>query len=814
MYRSHLILAWRNLLKHKAYALINLLGLTLGISCSLLVLLYIFDELSYDKHFPDADQIYRLNYQYKNEIYAITGFVNWWDADKDEQLLKVAAFKEIKGVESVAQFNATHGATMEKQPVYLNLQKSGSKEEKFTEKEVLLSNTGEDLYDIFQWEILYGSKENSFSKPYAAILSRATAERYFGENWNSKIRDQTLSWKEKDYPVTAVIENDDNNTHFSFDVILLTPEIPSWGAYVYFQLSPSASLHDVSIAVNEQLELVEPSIQDDPDEKGSYLQEVSDIHFSDNILFELSPSGDIQYVYIFGVIGLIILSITVTNYINLSVALYSRRKSEIGMRKVMGAARVSITWQFLSEAILLCAISLPLSLLLLELGIPYFNQIMDLELENQFVQSLSSFMLVLLFTIIVGLISGLYPALLLSGKNVLDLIRNQTGGIKERFALRRVMFVFQFTLLIALGSATILVNRQLNFINHKNLGFRKEGIVTFNPISSSNYQRIKNRLLRYPQFSQIGQGMVPGLEMSDNTSYKISGSETVHDNAGFWDMDWDAVKVLGIDISDISEETAPDEVIILNQASASNLQQQIGAEDKNELLGRSIMTHLEYQNEEGSYGKEYVVGGFVEELHLLSLKEKISPMLIKIDKTPDMVYWVILKVDAEQLSESLAILREVYADIVQDTPLEISFLENSLQHLYEQEQRVASLSFYLSIIAVVIATLGLMSMSAYLVSLRTREIGIRKVMGASVLELLMLLSKEFIFLVGVATVIATPFAYIFINRWLSDFAYRIDVNIWIFLFTGFICLIVAVAVVILQTIKTANKKPAITLKAD
>lgn len=814
MYRSHFILAWRNLLKHKAYALINLLGLTLGISCSLLVLLYIFDELKYDQHFPEAESIYRLNYQYKNDTYAITGFVNWWDADKDEQLLKVSAFKDIKGIEKVAQFNATHGATMDKQPVYLSLQKNGNREEKFTEKEVLLSNTGKELYDIFQWELLYGNQENSFSNPYAAILTRATAERYFGKEWEGRIREQTLNWQENEYPITAVIENEAENTHFSFDVILLTPQIPSWGAYVYLKLSPTASLHDVNVAVNEQLELVEPSIKENPDEKGSYLQPISDIHFSRSILFELSPPGDTQYLYIFGVIGLIILSITVTNYINLSVALYSRRRSEIGMRKVMGAPRESITWQFLAEAILLCTISLPLSLLLLEFCIPYFNQIMNLELENLFINSFGSAFLVLLFTIIVGLISGLYPALLLSGKNVLDLIRNQTGGVKERFALRRVMFVFQFTLLIALGSATILVNRQLNFINHKNLGFHKEGIVTFNPVSSENYQRIKNRLLRYPQFTQIGQGMVPGLEMSDNVSYKLSGSETVHDNAGFWEMDWDAVKVLGIDISDVNESNAPNEVIILNQASAINLQEQLDIDDKDELLGRNVTSHLEYQNEDGSYGNEYVIGGFVEDLHLLSLKEKISPMLIKVDKNPDMVYWVILKVDADQLSESLNILREEYADVIPDIPLEINFLETSLQQLYEQEQRVASLSFYLSIIAVVIASLGLMSMSAYLVSLRTREIGIRKVMGASVIELLMLLSKEFIFLVGVATVIATPFAYVFINRWLSDFAYRIDVNIWIFLLTGFIALIVAVAIVILQTIKTANTKPAITLKSD
>ncbi|WPP51100.1 ABC transporter permease [Catalinimonas niigatensis] len=814
MYRSYLTLAWRHLTKNKSYATINLIGLTLGISCSLLVILFIYDELQYDQHYPEKERVYRLNYQYKNDTYAITGFINWWDSDRDEQLVKVSAIKDIKGVERVAQFNATHSATMDKQPVFLSLSNGRGVEQKFTEKKLLLSNTGEDLYEIFQWNILYGNQKSSFNDPYSAILSRASAERYFGENWENIVANQSLYWNDQEYQLSAVIEDDENNAHFNFDILLITPEIPSWGAYTYIKLSEGSSLQAVNDEINRKLALVEPAIVDNPDEKGSYLQLITDIHLSNNILYELSPSGEIQYLYIFGVIGLIILIITITNYVNLSVAFYSKRKNEIGMRKVMGAPRKSITWQFLSEAVLLCAISLPLSLLLLQLSIPYFNRIMNLGLENLYIQSMLGFLIVLVLTLFIGLISGIYPALLLSGKKALQLIQNSSTGIKERFSLRRVMFVFQFTLLIALGSATILVNEQLNFINHKNLGFRKEGVITFNPITSQNYQRIKNKLLSHPQFNQMGLGMVPGLEMSDYTSYKLLGSEREHDNAGFWEMDWDALNVLGIEVSGINEDNAPEEVLILNQASASNLMEQLGTDDKNSLLGRSLLTHLEYENEDHTYGQEYVVGGFVEDLHLLSLKQKINPMLIKIDKNPDIIYWGILRVDTEHLSESLNILSDVYSEVVQDVPLEISFLESSLRELYEQEQRVGDLSFYLSIIAVIIALLGLISMSAYLVSLRTREIGIRKVMGASVFELLMLLSKEFVMLVCIATIIATPFTYLFISRWLSDFAYRIDVNLWVFLLTGFIALCIAVAVVILQTIKTANTKPSISLKAD
>ncbi len=794
--------------------MINLIGLILGISCSLLVLLFIFDELQFDRHFTDAEQIYRLNYQYKDETFAVTGFVNWYEAEREEQQLKIAALKSITAVEQVAHFNASHSAIIKKQPFFVTVSDGRGEPKKFTEKKILFTNTGTALMDIFQWPILYGNQKSSFEGPYAAILTRASAERYFGENWEDEIANQTLEWYQEEYPVTAVIEVDENNAHFDFDIFLVTPKIPAWGAYTYLKLSEDAYVDEITKEVNHQLGLVEPSIVGNPDEKGSYLQKITDIHLSNDILYELTPSGEIQYLYIFGVIGLIIMFITVTNYINLSVALYSKRKNEIGMRKVMGAQRGSITWQFLSEAILLCLISLPFSLLLLQLSIPYFNQIMNLGLDNVYVKTLPGFMLVFGFTVLIGFISGLYPALLLSGKNVLQLIRNGSSGTKQRFSLRRVMFVLQFTLLIALGSTTIFVNGQLSYINHKNLGFNKEGIISFNPINWEAYQRIKNKLLSYPQFNQIGLGMLPGEDMGFRTSYKLIGNEKVFDNAGFWQMDWDAVHILGIKISGIDMDSAPEEVLILNQASAKNLMEQLKTDDINSLLGRSIRTHLEYENEDHTFGDEQIVGGFVDELHLMSLKEKISPLLILIDKKPDDVYSGILKIETDQLSSTLDILKSVYTEVVPEIPIEINFLESNLEELYEQEQRVGKLSFYLSIIAVVIAVLGLMSMSAYLVSLRTKEIGIRKVMGASVFELLLLLSKEFIMLVCIATAIATPFAYLFVSRWLSDFAYRIDVSLWVFLLTGFIALCIAVAVVILQTAKTASTTPAITLKAE
>lgn len=814
MYRSYFVLAWRYLLKYKWYTTINLIGLTLGISCSLLVILFIYDELQFDKHFTEVDRIYRLNYQYKNETFAVTGFINWYDADKDEQLIKVSALKSINNVEQVAQFSATHSALIRKEPFYVSVSNGKGEPKKFTEKKILLSNTGEALIEIFQWPLIYGDQQTSFKGPYSAILTRESAERYFGEDWEQRIANESLNWYNEEYPITAVVDVEGNKAHFDFDLLLITPLIPTWGAYTYLKLSENASLQEINKEVNYQLALVEPSIVDNPDEKGSYLQKVTDIHLSNKILYELTPSGEIQYLYIFGIIGLIILFITVTNYINLSVALYSKRKNEIGMRKIMGAMRESITSQFLSEAILLCLISLPLILLLLHIVIPYFNQVMNLGLVNLYARTIPGFLLLFVFTLSIGFFSGIYPALLLSGKKAIQLMRNTSSVGRERFTLRRVMFVFQFTLLIALGSATIFVNSQLNFINHKNLGFSKEGIISFNPVTSEDYQRIKNKLLTYPQFNQMGLGMLPGQELSDLTSYKLAGSEKTFDNAGFWEMDWDALNVLGIQVTGIDQENAPEEVIILNESLSKNLLEQLEKDDKNTLLGRGIVTHLEYETEDHTYGQEYVIGGFVEDLHFLSLKEKINPMLIKIDKDPDNIYWGIIKLETDQLSESLRLLKDVYSEIVKDRPLEINFLESSLKELYEQEQRVGNLSFYLSIIAIIIAVLGLMSMSAYLVSLRTKEIGIRKVMGASVVELLMLLSKEFIMLVCIATVIATPFTYMFVNRWLSDFAYRIDVNLWVFLLTGFIALCIAVAVVILQTIKTANTKPAITLKSD
>ncbi len=810
---SYFILAWRHILKHKTYASINLIGLTLGICCSLLVLLFIVDQLSYDQHYPDAERIYRLNYEYRNEVYSINGFVNWWEATSEEQLLKPNSLREIEGVEHVAQFNATHGATMSKQAVFISVLKDGVEAEKFAEKKILISNTGEEIVKVFGWELLYGNQEISFDQAYAAILTEETALRYFGKDWISQIEDKSIAWNNKTYPLKAVLRLEEN-AHFDFDLLLITPEIPSWGAYTYLKLAPGISPEQVDAEINRRLQLIEPQIADDPDENGSHLQAVRDIHFSNDILYELGNSGEIQYLYVFGAIALIILFITTANYINLSVAMYAKRKNEIGMRKVMGAERESITWQFLAESVLICLLSLPLALLLLEFCLPFFNSVMNLQLENIFLDSLLAFALLLSFTIFIGLLSGLYPALLLSGKQTLQLISNNTVSTREGLSMRRLMFVFQFTLLIALGAATILINRQLNYINQKNLGFNKKGVITFDPGSAENYRLIKNKLQQYPQILAVGSGMVPGVEVGGQTSYKLDGSEDVYDDASFWAMDWDALEALDIEISGIDKNTAPDQTLIINQAVARNIAPSGKQSDGNQLLGQYLLTHLEYQNEEGKYGDRYVIGGFVEDLHLFSLKQKISPIIIQVAQNADWVYRVIVKVETDKLSESLSIIRSTYDEVVDDIPIEITFLESSLQQLYEQEQRVGDLSFYLSIVAIVIALLGLVSMTAYLVSLRTREIGIRRVMGASFFRILLLLSKEFIILVVVATIIATPFAYLLVEQWLSDFAYHIEVSLWVFLITGFIALCIAVAVVIVQAAKTTNTQPAAALRSN
>ncbi len=794
-------------------------GLTLGLACCALVILFVRHELRYDTFHPRHQDIYRLIYEYSSQAYTVTGFLNWWDTSPQDQLIKPEAFRQIPEVEEVAQFNVTYGETMGDHPIFVEIEKPGDMPERFSEKQVLITNTGRELFHIFGWKFLEGNPLEACSEFYTAILTEETARKYYGKNWPEKIRlEKTIYWEEQAYRITGVIEDIPAHAHYDFDLILYKPTIPSWCAYTYLLLHPDAETQAVNNKINEVLIDLEPTIADNPLQETSYLQPLKDIHLNSNYLYELKPPGDIRYLYVFSIIGLIILLITCTNYINLSVAMYAGRHQEIGMRKVLGAHKKNILGQFLTEAILLTLLCLPLALILLQCILPVFNQLMNLKLKNDFLTSLSMFGLLTATAFGVGVLSGLYPAWILARKQVVRLFKEGISRRGEGLLVQRGLIIFQFTLLISLSSATFFINQQLRYINNKDVGFNKDGVISFNPVSIENFHRIKNKLQSYPQIKAIGAGILPGMRASSQVTYQLEGSADRFIDGSLWHMDYGTVRALGLHsdlLTQIEEEKRDfNEILLINEAAAKVLSTVAGV-SKEELIGMTVNTNLEYESESGEgYGDRYTISGFVKDVHLHSLKQKINPLFIRITKEPDWLYHAILKIETKHLSETTRLIEKVYYEEVDGLPFEIHFLEDQLRKLYEQEQRVSNLTTYLSIVAVVLAILGLIGLTAYLTKLRIKEIGIRKVMGASIGQILLLLNREFILLVIVSTVIAAPIAYLAINEWLADFAYRITINVIIFIFIGFIAFLVSVTVVTIQSIKAAKANPVQTLHRD
>lgn len=807
MLKNYFKFAFRYFIRRKAFTLINLFGLSLGLCCAFISSLYIVSEFTYDQHFKDSDRIYRLNYHYREQVFALNGFVNWWEASEEEQLIKKDLLSAISGVEEVAHFSTTASPTNRHSAVFVEVDDKEDQRNTFAEKKILLTNTGPDLYRVFGWKMLSGNSQ-SFSGQQKAILTESTAERYFGKMWQEKIGSRQIYWNGEPYKISGVLRHDNEQSHFDFDLMLLQDRIPSWGAFTYLKLREGVSPAAIDEQIQQAMLQAEPYIADDPDENGSHLQAISDIHFNPAGEFELKAGGNLQYLYIFALVGVIVLLITATNYINLTTALYTQRQREAGMRKVMGAGRQSLRGQLLSEALILSLLSLPPALLIIELLLPVFNRVMSVSLDNRYLLEPAWFLGALGLSLLLGLVSGLYPALSLSNQQVLQLLHKQQRS--RNFSLQRAVFVLQFALLITLGIGTVFVNQQLAFIHDMELGFEKDGVVVFDPGGVDHYQRMRQQLQAHPAILAMGGGMVPGQENGTFISYKLSKAEEVFEDATLWEMDWQALEALDITYSGIRHEEAPGQVLLVNPKAANNLQTSI--QDEQELIGQEMMLHLEYQNADQSYGEKYDIAGLLDDIHFHSLRQASSPMIIKVSKEPQWVHRMMVRVDKRDLSEGVNLIREAYAATVSEVPLQLEFLDERIAHLYEQEQRIGRMTLGLSVLAILIALLGLVGITAYLVSQRTREIGIRKTMGASVSQILLMLSKEYIFMVLIATLIATPFAYLLTDEWLMAFAYHINISPEVFVLVGLLALIVTVAVVMLQSVRAALAKPAKSMR--
>ncbi|MEL7001641.1 MAG: FtsX-like permease family protein, partial [Bacteroidota bacterium] len=814
MFKNYFKIAIRNILKRKEYNLLNASGFIIGMTCILFSILYLTNELRYDSFHSKAENIYRVQRIYRSQEYTVMPFLDFWGTPAEDQLNYINELKQSPQIEQVVQLTSTESATSIPQ---CYVQKPDG--ERFVENKIVWTNSGNDFFEVFNWNFIKGSPQKAFDQPRSIVLTESSAKKYFGENWSTYngLLENSLFIDSIGYIVTGIIEDVPAYSHFDFTLLVNTPKIPSWGSYVYVKTTEGTREDQLLSAVSEAYLKFMPDAANNPLEKGLTLINLESIYLGSNALYELKTPGDVRYLWVFGAIGVIVLIVMLTNYFNLSLALYVGRQKEIGMRKVLGAGKGGTIAQFLFEALVLVFTCLPVSLLFLSIILPLFNTAMGMRLSNEILTNPSLASTAIGLTFFVGLSAGLYPALFLSSRKTMDLFKNKLSNAKGRLGLRRILVGFQFLLLIGLGTATYFINGQLSYLLKKDLGFVKEGVISINVGSAGAYEKMRNDLSTNPNIMGIGAGGVPGNEMANTLTYKMFDAEDsdVKDDGTHLVIDPGSLEVLGIEHPALEKiENGANSVFLINETAAKYLSNTLKIKS-DELVGQLFVMEPEFNNEQdGTMGIHYTIDGILDDYHYFTLKETMNPLFLEVQAKPNWVYEMLFRLSTDNIFTTIDEIEKEYNKWHSEEPIQIEFLEERLAGLYKKEKQIAQLTIALSSMVIFLSLLGLLGLVSFIAKVKESEIGIRKVFGASVNQILLLLNKDFLIIVTISTIIATPLSYLLIKQWLNAFAYHIDPSIYIYFIAGVVCIISVGIVVTIQCLKAAYKNPVEAIKYE
>lgn len=805
MLKNYFLTAFRNLLKNKVFSFINVFGLSVGLACCMLITMFVYDELSYDKYAPQASQIYRVNL-------GVLGNANlvaypMVDVAVGEGIKK--AFPEVQASTRILTRGESFVSYGDKQ----------FKEEK-------LAFADENFLQIFPATFLEGDAQNALSQPNSIVITKKLATKYFG---NEHASGKLLTFgKNEIYKVTGVIEKIPDNSHFHFDVFISMSTLhltrQTWsnvGFYTYLVLNKNTDPKKLESKFPELVaKYVVPEIQHD---MGASLAEaqkavntfrftlipLTDIHLYSDTKYELEANGDIQYVYIFGALAVFILLLACVNFTNLSTASSAKRAREVGIRKVVGSLKRQLIFQFLTESILLTCCAMLLAFVLVIILLPYFNQLSGKHFNTDFIFNLRAIAAILGMCLLVGALAGIYPAFFLSSFNTIKVLKGSgaTLGGGRKSILRSGLVVFQFFVSTALIIATIIVYRQLHYMQDKKLGYNKEQVVFLQDtyLLGANQYSFKQQLLQDTRVVKVSigrnapvNGLMEGTEIYPKTESNENGKE-IHTN--IFNIDEDYVPTLGMQLvqgRNFSKDFPTDSSgVIINEAAVRDL----GWSNTNP-IGKTIVR---------SGRREFKVVGVVADFHYASVKQKIAPLMMILG---DNYGGMLVKVKTADVRSLLTDIKKQWIAFKPNGPFAYYFLDDKFASLYTSEQRTGQIFTSFAIIAVLIAGLGLFGLAAFITEQRTREIGIRKVLGASIRQVLLLVSKEFLILVGIAFIIAIPATWLTMNKWLQDFAYRIDISWWIYALSGLLAIFIALFTVSFQAIKAALANPVKSLRSE
>lgn len=807
MLKNYIIIALRNFNRHKGFSFINIFGLAIGIACCLLIFLYVFDEMSYDKYHEKAGQVYRVG---------LHGFINNNEFDGVVTCAPMAQtlineLPEVTTATRVRNFGY---------PVFRY------KDKIFSEERVFWVDP--TFFEVFTVRFSKGDPQTALAKPNSIVLTRSMALKYFGGE--NPIGKSLNADRRRDYLVTGVIEDVPHNSHFHYDFLatLSTYEDsrrPIWvnnNYYTYIVLQKGTSPKAFSARLVDIVKkYVGPQIQAavgitieqffaSGGEYGYFLQPLTDIHLRSHLDYEIEANGDIAYVYIFSLIALGILLVACINFVNLSTARSAGRAREVGIRKTVGSNRLQLIRQFLAETTVMSLFSVLLALIIVQILLPFFNNITGKELAIPYLATAWTIPSLIILVLFIGLLAGTYPAFFLAAFDPALVLKTERGGVSKKSSLRNILVVFQFTVSIFLIVGTLVVDRQMKHIQNKGLGFNKEQVVIVKKTDDlgNQMQAFKQELLKNPRV--IGAANTGGLigETFGNSAYRLPGA-TGEETHLIWTYvtDPDFVKTYRIKMAAgryyDRDRQADLQAAVINETALEDL----GLTDP---IGKQIVALGPTRDQE----RTFTIIGVMKNFHFESLHYKIRPLIVHLAGPNQRGRYVSVRIRPENIRKTTAFIEKTWKKFAGNQAFEYEFLDDHLARIYQAEQKTEQIFFSFSLLAIIIASLGLFGLATFAAEQRTKEIGIRKVLGATETGIIVLLSRQFTKWVILANIIAWPIAYFFMRRWLQRFAYQTDLSPWPFVLALAAVMVTSLLTVSYQTVKAAVANPVDSLKYE
>ena len=802
MLKNYFITAIRNALRNKIFSIINILGLSIGITCSLYITYWVRDELSFDKFHENADRIYRIYWQSENA------------QTRTPHPMAQTLVNDFPEIENAVSLSPIWGPGLTIPTITVEYG-----EKRFDEKGFYSADT--TFFKVFSFKLLKGNPKTALKEPGGIIISERMAKKYFG---NEDPMDKMITFihgNKVNLKITGVIENVPSNSHFKFDFLVSyvtlkmgeTGEYYTWADFGHFNYILLKDKTDAEKVEESLYEWSKKYIQW-PDQIlgeletgtiGLKLQPLTDIHLHSHLKWELEQNGNYSYIWILSSLAALIILIACINFMNLSTAKSSKRTKEIGIRKVSGANKLQVVGQFIGESFITVVISLIVAIILFEIFRPAFNGLTLKQITINYADT-RFFVDLLILLVVITILAGFYPAFFMSKFKPNDIFKGKIVSNFKGITFRRLMVIFQFSISTVLIICTLIISDQIKFLNQKKLGLDSSQIIVV-PIKDRsllyNLETFEKELIKNSHIHQVAAtSNIPGRQFNQNPLHWTKADQII--DVSELHIDYNFFDILDLKMKE-GRKFSPDfrtdslDAFILNETAAS-------------LFGWKNPTSEIVTWEDNETDRRGRVIGIVEDFHFQSLHKNIAPLLIRI--TPGALNYLLLKIDIHNLDNVNNYVRSKIEEMNYNFDYDYFFLDDDISNLYNNENQMQELFFYFTVFAIFISCLGLFGLALFMTEQRTKEIGIRRVHGASISKIMAILSTQFLKWVSVAVIIAVPVAYYAMSNWLKDFAYRVDIKFWFFVMATIISFTIALITISFQTYKTAIKNPAESLRYE